>query len=373
MKRAFVLVLFCCAMMSLALAQQPASIGVRFAPPPPESTASGTVDIASSGRTTTIPVATADETPAGTASETPVESADNPTPGTLGNTPSVVADTQGARELPLDSEAFDVRVHRRVGEYSQRHLQRERRMSSYAKVSVGDPSLERFADPRKVQVELSDELDREQTSEELSSDYAEQAHDVQSKAQALQEFIAKRRETLDELNKHNGASRRQDLEVALANLARQPMSPETLAEMREIDRRLSETDRNEKDLPAQLSQNQQEAADAAEELSKLRALQQAYEKEAKTFTADALSARQNRLRLASKLEYFVVRSQAEDSLEQGRKALETVEHLSASPEVENLLRGPESTTKSDADLEQMRDCIQNSGDVKACRQAMHRE
>jgi chromosome segregation ATPase len=344
MKRALILVLFCCAMATLALAQQPASPGVPAAPPPPGTAASGTEDA------------------------TPTESPDTTTPDTSAKTPSVVAETHEARELPLDSETFDVRVHRRVEEYGQRHQQRERRMSSYDKVSGGDPGLERFADPRKVEVELSDELDRERTSEELSADYAEQAHDVQSKAQALQEFIAKRRQTLDELNKHNGASRRQDLEVALANLARQPLSPETLAAMRELDRRLSEIDRNEKDVPAQLSQNQEEAADAAEELAKLQALQQAYGKEAKAFTADALSARQNRLRLASKLEYFVVRAQAEDSLEQGRKALETVEHLSPSPEVENLLRGPGATTKSDADLEQMRDCIQESGDVKACRQ-----
>lgn len=349
MKRALILVLSCCAMTSLALAQQPASTEVPGAPPPPDTAASGTVDA------------------------TPAESADTKTPGTLGKEPSVVVDTQEARELPLDSEAFGVRVHRRVEEYGQRHQQRERRMSSYDRVSVGDPTLERFADPRKVQVELSDELDRERTSEELSADYAEQAHEVQGKAQALQEFIAKRRQTLDELNKHNGASSRQDLEVALANLARQPSSPETLAAMRELDRRLSEMDRNEKDLPAQLSQNQQEAADAAEELAKLQALQQAYEKEAKAFTADALSARQNRLRLASKLEYFVVRAQAEDLLEQGRRAMETVEHLSPSPEVENLLRGPGSTTKSDADLEQMRNCIQESGDVKACRQKIHGE
>ena len=377
MKRALMLVMSCCAMASLALAQQHASTGLPAAPPPPETAASGPVDIAGSGGTAAIPEAAADDTPSGTpdntAIETPVPNSDNPASGTLANTPTVVSDSQGARELPLDSEPFDVRVHRRVGEYMQRHLQREHRMSSYSRVSVGDPNLERFADPRKVQVELSDELDREQTSEELSSDYAEQAHDVQSKAQALQEFIAKRRETLNELNKNSGAQRRQDLEMALANLARQPMTPETLAEMREIDRRLSEIDHKENDLPAQLSQNQQEAADAAEELTKLQALQQAYEKEAKTFTADALSARQNRLRLASKLEYYVVRSQAEDSLEQGRKALESVEHLSASPEVESQLRGPESATKSDADLEQMRDCIQNSGDVKACRQAMHRE
>ncbi|MGA2632341.1 MAG: hypothetical protein ABSG54_19265 [Terriglobia bacterium] len=365
MKRALILVLFCCAMVSLALAQQPASTGVPAAPPPPETAASGTVDIARPDPTAATPVGTMDTAP--------TESADTTTPGTLGKTPSVVANNQEARELPLDSETFDVRVHRRVTEYSQRHQRRESLMSSYDKVSVGDPGLVRFADPRKVQVELSDELDRERTSEELCADYAEQAHDVQSKAQALQEFIAKRRQTFDELNKRDGASRRQDLEVALANLARQPLSPETLAAMREIDRRLSEIDRNEKDLPAQLSQNQQETSDAAEELAKLQALQQAYEKEAKAFTADALSARQNRLRLVSKLEYFIVRAQVEDSLEQGRKALETVEHLSPSPEVENLLRGPGSTTKSQADLEQMRDCIQKSGDVNACRQAPHQE
>jgi chromosome segregation ATPase len=365
MKRALILVLFCGAMVSLALAQQPASTEVPTAPPPPETAASGTVDIAPPDQTAATPV--------GTVVATPTESADTTTPGTLGKTPSVVTNNQEARELPLDSETFDVRVHRRVTEYSQRHQRRESLMSSYDKVSVGDPGLERFADPRKVQVELSDELDRERTSEELCADYAEQVHDVQSKAQALQEFIAKRQQTLDELNKHNGASRRQDLEMALANLARQPLSPETLAAMREIDRRLSETDRNEKDLPAQLSQNQQETADAAEEVAKLQALQQAYEKEVKAFTADALSARQNRLRLASKLEYFIVRAQAEDTLEQGRKALQTVEHLSASPEVESLLRGPGLTTKSQADLEQMRDCIQKSGDVKACRQANQRE
>jgi len=347
MKRAMILVLFCGAMVSQALAQEAAPTGAPAATPPPETAGPAPLEI-------TGPSPTA-------------------APGTLGNAPSVVPDAREARELPLDSEAFEVRVHRRVTEYGQRHQQRERHMSSYDKISGGNPGLERFADPRKVQVELSDELDREQTSAELGADYAEQAHDIQSKAQALEEFIAKRRQTLDELNKHDGASSRQDLEVALANLARQPSSPETLAAMREIDRRLSETDRNEKDLPAQLSQTQQEAADAAEELAKLQALQQAYEKEAKTFTADALSARQNRLRLANKLEYFVVRAQAEDTLEQGRKALETVEHLSPSSQVESLLRGPGSTTKSDANLEQMRDCINKSGDVQTCREASHQE
>ena len=84
--------------------------------------------------------------------------------------PTVAPDSQEARELPLDSEAFDVRVHRRVAEYGQRHEQRESRMSSFDQVSGGDPGLARFADPRKVQVELSDELDREQTSAEPESD-----------------------------------------------------------------------------------------------------------------------------------------------------------------------------------------------------------
>ena len=374
MKRTLIAVLFCGAIVSLAFAQQPASTGVPAAPsPPPERAASGPVGVARPGPTAPASVAMVAATPAGAGESVPAESAVTTTPGMLGQMPSLVPNNQEARELPLDSEAFDVRVHRRVTEYGQRHQQRELRMSSYDKVCVGDPGLERFADPRKVQVELSDELDRERTSEELGADYAGQAHDVQSKAQVLQEFMAKRRQTLDELNKHDGALRRHDLEVALANLARQPASPETLAAMREIDRRLSETDRNEQDLPAQLSQNQQETADAAEEFAKLQTLQQAYEKEAKAFTADALSARQNRLRLASKLEYFVVRAQAEDTLEQGRKALETVEHLPASPEVESLLRGPGSTTKSDAHLRQMRDCLQKSGDVKACRQATHQE
>jgi hypothetical protein len=89
--------------------------------------------------------------------------------------------------------------------------------------------------------------------------------------------------------------------------------------------------------------------------------------------ADALSARQNRLRLANKLEYFVVRAQAEDTLEQGRKSLVAAEHLAPSSQVEDLLREPGAATKSDANMEQMRECIKQSGDVRACRQASHRE
>jgi hypothetical protein len=281
---------------------------------------------------------------------------------------------QGAREVPLDVEAFDVRVRRRTAEYTQRHQQREREMASYDRVSGSDPGLGRFADPRKAQVELSDELDREQTSEELAGDYAERSHDLQGKVQVLQDFIAKRRQTLGELGNQNGSTHRSDLEVALANLAHQPESPETLAQMREIDRRLSEADRTEKEVPAQLAQAQQEAADATEELTKLKALSQSYEKESKAFTADALSARQNRLRLASRLEYYVVRAQTEDELEQGRKAMESVQHLSASPEVESALNGSGvSSAKSDAELQRLRGCIQESGDVKVCRGREHQE
>jgi hypothetical protein len=275
--------------------------------------------------------------------------------------------------VPLDVEPFDVRVHRRIEEYGQRHQQRERQMASYDKVSGTDPGLERFADPRKVQIELSDELDREQTSEELAGDYAGRVHEVESKVQLLQDFITKRRQTLDELGQKNGAVHRQDLEVALANLARQPSSPETLAEIREIDRQLSEADRDQKEVPAQLTQAQLEAASAAEELAKLKMIEQSYNKESKAFTADALSARQNRLRLASRLEYYVVRAQAEDELEQGHKAIASAQHISASPEVESVLNGPGSRTRSDADLEQLRGCIQESGDVKSCRERIHQE
>jgi hypothetical protein len=348
MKRALMLVLLCSGIPNLALAQRPLSPRQPAAPPPPETAVSKPVDITRPDQT-------------------------DP-PDVVGKTPSVVTNNEEARELPLDSETFDVRVQRRVAEYERRHQQRELRMSSYDKATVGDPGFGRFADPRKVQVELTDELDRERTSEELSADYAQQAHEIESAERALQEFIEKRRQTIEELTKQDdGASRRSDLEVALANLARQPSSPETLAAMREIDRKLSETERNGKDLPTLLLQNQQETADATAELANLQALRQGYEKEAKAFTADALSARQNRLRLANKLEYFVVRAQAEDTLEQGRKALGTAQHLSASAQVENQLRTPGSTSKSDASLEQLRDCITKSGDVKACRQAMHQE
>jgi hypothetical protein len=200
----------------------------------------------------------------------------------------------------------------------------------------------------------------------LAGDYAEQARDVLSKEQAVQDFISKRRKTLDDLNKQNVAVNRQDLEVALANLARQPESPETQAQMREFDRRLSEAERLEQDLPAWRARAQQEAAGAADELAQLKALEQSYEKESKAFAADALSAHNNRLGLADRLEYYLVRGQAEDLLEQGRKATQSVQHLSASPEVARTLNSSGPSVRSDADLEHLRKCIQESGDVKAC-------
>jgi hypothetical protein len=259
-------------------------------------------------------------------------------------------------------------VQRRLDEYNQRREQREIEMASYNKASGNDPGLERFADPRKVQVELKDELDREQTSEQLANDYAEQAREVLSKEQAVQDFINKRRKTLDDLSKQNVGVNRQDLEVALANLARQPESPETQAQMRDIDRRLSEAERLETDVPARQMRAQQETAGAAEELAKLKALEQTYEKESKAFAADALSASQNRVGLADRLEYYLVRAQAEDVLEQGRKATQSVQHLSASPEVGKTLNSSGPSAKSDADLEQLRSCIQQTGDVKACHE-----
>jgi len=345
MKPALILAFLVCGLAGAALAQEPppgnapppSAPGV--APPPPAPDTSGAA-----------PEASPPANP---------ESAETPP-----------ADTQGARETPLDAEPFDVRVHRRLEDYNQRRAQRDVEMNSYAEASGSDPGLERYADPRKVQVELKDELDREQTSEQLANDYAEQAREVLSKEQAVQNFVAKRQKTLDDLGKQNATVNRQDLEVALANLARQPDSPEVQARMRDIDRKLSEAERLEKELPARHTRAQREAAGAADELAKLKELEQFYEKESKAFAADALSAHNNRLGLADRLEYYLVRAQAEDVLEQGRKAMQSAQHLSASPAVDKTLSssGPAPAPKSDADLEQLKNCIQQSGDVQACHE-----
>jgi hypothetical protein len=341
MKPALILALLGFALAGVALAQQPPPNNVP--PPPPGTAPPPPAPGAAASEPESVPSA-ASETPA-TATE------DN---------------TQGARETPVDAEPFDARVHRLLDEYNQRREQRELEMASYNKASGNDPGLERFADPRKVQVELKDELDREQTSEQLANEFTERVREVQAKEQAVQDFIAKRRKTLEELSKQTANVNRQDLEVALANLAHQPESPETEVQMREIDRRLSEAERLEKDLPARQARGQEEAAGAAEELAKLKALEQAYDKESKAFAAEALSAQQNRLGLADRLEYYVVRSQAEDVLEQGRKATQSVQHLSASKEVDKTLNGAKPTAKTNTDLEQLRNCIRESGDVQAC-------
>jgi chromosome segregation ATPase len=347
MKATLILTVVCCALAGVGLAQQPASTDVPPPPPagvgPPPSATAGTK-------------APAPESP---------PPADAQTPETA------TADTQGARETPLDAEPFNGRVHRRLAEYNQRRQQRELEMGSYNKVSASDPSLGRFADPRKAQVEIKDELDREQTSEQLANDYAEQVREVQSKEQAVQEFIAKRLKTIDDLSKQKVTDNRHDLELALANLAHQPDSPETQAQMREFDRRLSEAERVEKDVPARTARAQQEVAGATEELAKLKNLEQSLQKESKAFAADALSASQNRLGLADRLEYYIVRDQAEDVLEQGREATESVQHLSASPEVEGTLDGAQPKSRSDSDLQQLKSCIQQSGDVMGCHEKAH--
>ena len=347
MRPALNLIFLGCLLASVTLAQQPAPsdvpppppAAVAPSPPPPSSAASGTQS----------------SPPA--ASETPV---------------GAPTDVQGARETPLDNETFDGRIHRRLEEYNQRHEQRQLEMASYAEASGADPGLERYADARKIQVELKDELDREQTSEQLANDYAEQVRELQGKQQAVQDFIAKRHTTLDDLSNQNVSVNRQDLEVALANLARQPDSPEIQAQMRDINHRLSEAARLENDWPGHRAHAEQEAAGAAEELAKLKALQQSYEKESKAFAADALSAHNNRLALADRLEYYLVRAQAEDVLEQGHKATESVQHLSASPEVDKTLNNSAPTTKSNAELEKLKSCIQQSGDEKACQEKASR-
>jgi hypothetical protein len=217
-----------------------------------------------------------------------------------------------------------------------------------------------------VQVELKDELDREEASRQLSNDYADQARNVAGKEKAVEEFIAKRRKTLDELDKQNAAVNRQDLEVAHANLAQQPESPEVQEQMRDIERRLTESERLEKDLPPLQTRAQQEATGAAEELTQLKRLEQFYDKESKAFAADALSAHNNRLALADRLEYYVVRDQAEDVLEQGRKATQAVQHLTASPEVEKTLKEAKPTVRPEANADPSGNCAEQPGAANAC-------
>ena len=160
-----------------------------------------------------------------------------------------------AHLLPSSKESLQVRVRRILDNFDQRHQQRVLEMSSYDKAGDVEPGAKRFADPRKVQLEIKDEQDRQQTSKALAKEYADEARQVQNQEQALQDFIAKRQKTLDDLSKRAGANNRQDLEVAAANLAREPG---TEAQVSEIRRRLADSDRAAEELSARQSQDQQE-------------------------------------------------------------------------------------------------------------------
>jgi vancomycin resistance protein YoaR len=316
MKPAAILILMCVALAGVALAQQPAPAEEPAAPPP-------------------------------------ISEVSQPAP----------EETQTPRESQPEAQPFDERVQRLLDEFNKRHQQRELEMSSYGKASRTEPALERFADPRKVQVGLKDELDREQTSTALAKEYADQSREIQSAEQALQAFIAKRHQALDDLGKRATVINRQDLEVAAANLARQPG---TEVQVRNIRRRLSEAERAETDAPAKQAQAQQEAASAEEELARLKTLHQSLEKESKAYTADSTSAHQNRLALADRLEFYVVRAQAEDVLDQGHKAAAAVRHISASPEVEDTLKNPAPHAKLEVKANPSKLCSPPGDDGKGC-------
>ena len=238
-----------------------------------------------------------------------------------------------------------MRVRRLLDDFDQRHQERVQAMSSYDKAGDSEPGLKQFADPRKVELELKDERDRERTSQALASEYGQEATQVKTQEQALQDFIAKRQKALDDLSKRANNSNRQDLELAAENLARQPG---TEVQVREIRRRLSDAERNQKDLSVQGPQIQQEIAGAQGELKKVQALEQSLQQQAKAYATDATSARQNQLNLADRLEFYVVRAKAEDVLDQDHEATQAVHHLSPSPEVRETLASPMPSAKPNA-------------------------
>lgn len=262
-----------------------------------------------------------------------------------------------------DKELLQVRVRRLLDDFDQRHQQRVVEMSSYDKVGDAEPGVKRLANPRKVKVEIKDELDREQTSQALAKEYAQEAVQVQNQERALQDFIAKRQKTLDDLSKRAGAINRQDLELAAANLARQPG---TEAQVREIHRQLAEADRAQEELATEQPQSQQEASSADDELKKLRALEQSLQKESKAYRADAASAHKNQLNLADRLEFYLVDAQAEDVIDQDSKAAEAAPHLAASPEVQDTLESLGPRAKADAKPDQK--CTETASDTKGCPQ-----
>ena len=279
------------------------------------------------------------------------------------STPPEGAETEVQHESPPAKEPLQVRVRRLLDEFDQRHAERVLEMYSYGKAGDAEPGLKQFADPRKVEVELKDEQDREQTSKALAKEYTEEARQVQTQEQALQNFIAKRQKTLDDMSKRASPINRQDLEVAAENLARQPG---TDAQVREIRRRLAEDELGAKELSTQQSLAQQEAASAQDELKRLRALEQSLDFDSKSYTADAASAHQNQLHLADRLEFYLVNAQAEDVLDQGRKATEAVHHLAASPEVQDTLGSLVPNVKMDAKPDGAKKCTEAANNGKEC-------
>jgi hypothetical protein len=281
---------------------------------------------------------------------------------TLDSTTPANVDTPPEPGSP-PQELLDERVHRLLDDFNQRHDQRVLEIYSYGKASDADPAVKQFADPRKVGVELKDEQDREQTSRVLAAEYGKEAHRVEGQEQSLQAFIAKRQKILDDLSKRGAISNRQDLEVAAENLARQPG---TDAQVREIRRRLAEGDRDARELAIQQPLAQQEASSAQDELRRLQALEQSLSGESKSYLADAASARANQLRLADRLEFYAVNAQAEDVLDQGRKATEAVHHLAASPEVQDTLESLGPGKKAEPKSDTAKECTQAESDAKAC-------
>jgi chromosome segregation ATPase len=270
---------------------------------------------------------------------------------------------EGGTQGSAEKETLALRVRRLLDDFDQRHQQRVQEMSSYDKAGDAEPGLKQFADPRKVEIELKDERDREQTSEEMARAYEQEATQVKIQERSLQGFLAKRHKALDDLSKRAGNINRQDLELAATNLARQPG---TEAQVADIRRRLSDAERNQKELSAQGPQIQQEIAGAEEELKKVQALAESLQKESKAYTADAGSARQNQLNLADRLEFYIVQAKAEDVLDADAKATESVPHLSASPEVRDTLASPMPSEKAKVQADPAKECGEQSSDKKSC-------
>jgi uncharacterized protein YukE len=176
-----------------------------------------------------------------------------PPPVVTETPPPAHVETEAGHESPPAKEPLQARVRRLLDDFDQRHQQRMLEMSAYDNVGNAEPGVKQFADPRKVEVELKDEQDREQTSTALAKEYAEESRQVQTQEQALQAFIAKRQKTVDGLTKRASTVNQQDLELAAANLARQPG---TEAQVSEIRHRLSEAERNAQELSSQQAQSQ---------------------------------------------------------------------------------------------------------------------